>query len=253
MVLLKNGKGVVVMIRIAVVDDDNIMISKISTLINKHIKQEKHIDSFNSGTDFFYSSNKFSYDILFLDIDMPEIDGFTIAGELHAIKPDMPIIFISNMENLILSSIRYSPLAFIRKQQMEKDLLDNLDLIHNKLSLSNAAFIVNVNNTDISIPLREIMYFEMINHDLYVYTQYNNYKKMRNRNNETNLKKLYEQYSSEGFILASRNYLVNYRFINFIEHDKIILKNGGKIIISSRNSNEIKRVYQKFLMAGGIV
>lgn len=241
------------MIRIAVVDDDSIMIDKISTLINKYINQEKCIDSFNSSLDFFNCNNKFSYDIVFLDIDMPGINGFTLAGELHAIKSNLPIIFISNMENLVINSIRYGPLAFIRKQQMENDFLSNLDLIHNKLSRSNVTFTVNANNMDISIPLHEIMYFEMINHDLYVYTPYNNYKKMRNRNNETNLKRLYEQYSSEGFILASRNYLVNYRFINVIEHDKIILKSGGKIIISSRNSNEIKRVYQKFLMAGGII
>lgn len=248
-----NGEGFRWMLRVAVVDDDKIMIKKISTLISRYIKQAKQIDTFNSSSDFFYCKNKFLYDVVFLDIDMPKIDGFVIAGELNVIKPNMPIVFISNMENLIINSIRYKPLAFIRKNQMEQDLLGNLDLIHNQLSQSNEVFTVNIDNTNLSIPLDEIVYFEIINHDLYVYTLYNHYRKKRNRNNEINLKKLLEQYNSKGFILVSRNYLVNYRFIDVIENDKIILKNGGKIKISSRNSNEIKRIYQQFLMTGGIL
>ena len=241
------------MIRIAVVDDDIIILKKICSLINKHIKSEKSIDQFNKGIDFFNNLNKFSYDMVFLDIDMPEVNGFIIAGDLKMIKPNIAIIFVSNLENLIADSIRYKPLAFIRKSKMEQDMLNNLDLMQNILSETNEVFFVEINGVNTEISLKDIIYFETENHDLYVQTLYNSYRKKRDRNNELNLKKLFEQYKKEGFILISRNYLVNYRYIDIIDHDKIILKNKAKIIVSPRNVNDIKCIYQQFLMTGGML
>ena len=211
------------------------------------------IDYFNQSIDFFNCVEKFSYDVVFLDIDMPEINGFVIAGDLKSINPNMTIIFVSNLENLVIDSIRYRPLAFIRKSRMEQDLINNLDLLQNSLQETDIVFYVEINGVSTAISLNDIIYFETVNHDLYVQTMYNSYRKKRNRNNELNLKLLYEQYKAEGFILVSRNYLVNYRFIDVITRDNIILKNKNKIKTSYRNVSDIKRIYQQFLMTGGML
>lgn len=241
------------MIKIAVVDDEKILLTKLGSLIEQYIKREKEIDYFDQSTDFFNCVEKFSYDVVFLDIDMPEINGFVIAGDLKSINPNMTIIFVSNLENLVIDSIRYRPLAFIRKSQMEQDLINNLDLLQNSLQETDVVFYVEINDVSTAISLNDIIYFETINHDLYIQTMYNSYRKKRNRNNELNLKLLYEQFKAEGFILVSRNYLVNYRFIDVITRDNIILKNKSKIKIFYRNVNDIKRIYQQFLMTGGML
>lgn len=241
------------MIKIAVVDDERILLTKLGSLIEQYIKREKVIDYFNQSIDFFNCVEKFSYDVVFLDIDMPEINGFVIAGDLKSINPNMIIIFVSNLENLVIDSIRYRPLAFIRKSRMEQDLINNLDLLQNSLQETDIVFYVEINGVSTAISLNDIIYFETVNHDLYVQTMYNSYRKKRNRNNELNLKLLYEQYKAEGFILVSRNYLVNYRFIDVITRDNIILKNKNKIKTSYRNVNDIKRIYQQFLMTGGML
>lgn len=132
-------------------------------------------------------------------------------------------------------------------------MLNNLDLMQNILLETNEVFFVEINGVNTEISLKDIIYFETENYDLYVQTLYNNYRKKRDRNNKLNLKKLFEQYKKDGFILVSRNYLVNYRYIDVIDHDKIILKNKAKIIVSPRNVNDIKRIYQQFLMTGGML
>lgn len=241
------------MIKIAVVDDERILLTKLGSLIEQYIKREKVIDYFNQSIDFFNCVEKFSYDVVFLDIDMPEINGFVIAGDLKSINPNMTIIFVSNLENLVIDSIRYRPLAFIRKSRMEQDLINNLDLLQNSLQETDIVFYVEINGVSTAISLNDIIYFETVNHDLYVQTMYNSYRKKRNRNNELNLKLLYEQYKAEGFILVSRNYLVNYRFIDVITRDNIILNNKNKIKTSYRNVSDIKRIYQQFLMTGGML
>lgn len=241
------------MIKIAAVDDEKIVMTKLSDLLDKYIEQEKVIDCFNSSTSFFNSAEKFSYDIVFLDIDMPEINGFVIAGDLKSINSDVAVIFVSNLENLIIDSIRYKPLAFIRKSSIEQDLEKNLDLIINSLQKTSKVFHVEINDVNKEISLNDIIYFESLNHDFYVHTMYNSYKKKRGRNSELNLKSLFEKYGAEGFILVNRSYLVNYRYIDVINHDDIVLKNKTRIKISCRNVAAIKRIYQQFLMTGGLL
>ena len=136
---------------------------------------------------------------------------------------------------------------------MEQDMLNSLDLMQNILLETNEVFFVEINGVNTGVSLKDIIYFEVENHDLYVYTFYNSYRNKRDRDNELNLKKLSEQYKNEGFILVSRNYLVNYRYIDVIYRDKIILKNKARIIVSPRNVNDIKRIYQQFLMVGGML
>ena len=54
-------------------------------------------------------------DILFLDISMPEIDGFEIAQYVFDNEYKTHLIFVSNLEDRVFSSFRYRPFRFIRK------------------------------------------------------------------------------------------------------------------------------------------
>ena len=46
--------------------------------------------------------------MLFLDIDMPEKDGFSVAEELTAMPSKPLIIFLSGMEDLVYQSFAFS-------------------------------------------------------------------------------------------------------------------------------------------------
>ncbi len=70
------------MIRSAICDDDPTILDYLYAQISKEFKRQGadiHIDKFTSGKDFLNAHKIEPYDVVFLDIDMPEISGFDIA------------------------------------------------------------------------------------------------------------------------------------------------------------------------------
>lgn len=79
---------------------------KIVCLIEKYSDSRKLLDNIGAETQLY-----------FLDIDMPEINGMEIADKILAKNPHSEIIFISNHEEMVFESFRYTPLRFIRKEK----------------------------------------------------------------------------------------------------------------------------------------
>ena len=61
-------------------------------------------------------------DLYFLDIDMPKINGITLAQKLNELYPQALIVFVSKFDNLIFDSQKVNSLGFIRKNNESYDL-----------------------------------------------------------------------------------------------------------------------------------
>ena len=53
-------------------------------------------DVFESGRDFLQAFQKNPYDLVFLDIEMPETDGISLARKLRSLSRDVPIVFLTS-------------------------------------------------------------------------------------------------------------------------------------------------------------
>ena len=112
------------MIRIAVVDDDENFakmykreIAKIFMMYNVECNIYVH-----TNPKFFQSELSFeSYDLIFMDIDMPKITGIQIASDLRSIGVDTTLVFVSNHDHFVFESFKYSPYRFIRKNNLLDD------------------------------------------------------------------------------------------------------------------------------------
>ena len=80
------------MIRIAVVDDDNILLNQIKELIEKKNNDNFLIDLYSDSIAFYNNNDKWNYDIIFLDIDMPKMNGFEIAETMSLLKRNSAIV-----------------------------------------------------------------------------------------------------------------------------------------------------------------
>ena len=63
------------------------------------------IVSAHTGVEALREITRRPTDVLFLDIDMPEKDGFSVAEELSAMLSKPLIIFLSGMEDLVYQSL----------------------------------------------------------------------------------------------------------------------------------------------------
>ncbi len=116
------------MIRIAIVDDEEEYRLQEKGFIEEYAKQSGEqfdIKTFPNGLDFI-SDYKPVYDIVFLDIEMPLMDGMTAARKLRAIDDKVCIIFITKMSKYAVEGYEVDAIDFVVKPILYFNYVDKL-------------------------------------------------------------------------------------------------------------------------------
>ena len=92
------------MLTIAICDDDSIFLNKFQHLLQITFLEhgyELEIDIYVKGKDLIekIEKEKIEYDIIFLDIEMPILNGFQVAEKLRALDNKSILLFITNLDN----------------------------------------------------------------------------------------------------------------------------------------------------------
>ena len=74
------------------------------------------------------------------------------------------------------------------------------------------------------------------------------FKIKREREKHISIKLITEKLENKGFIRVHKSFLVNYLHIYTINYSDVILKNNYKINVNPHRVNDIKKIYQKFIM-----
>ena len=236
------------MVKVAIVDNEKAIINEICSLIESSNDMKCIIETFEHSIKFFQKINNILCDIVFLDIDMPEMNGFDIAKILNNIRPDITIIFVSSFENFVFESFEYHPFRFVRKSNLKEDIDSALNAYQREIERKKDVYFFKTNEAERSVKISDIMYFESMGHDIFIYTVDGNFKIKRERDRNMTVKFITEKFENKGFIRVHKSFLVNYLYIHTINYSNIILKNNLKISINPRKANDIKKIYQKFIM-----
>lgn len=236
------------MVKVAIVDNEKAIINEICSLIESSNDMKCIIETFEHSIKFFQKINNILCDIVFLDIDMPEMNGFDIAKILNNIRPDITIIFVSSFDNFVFESFEYHPFRFVRKSNLKEDIDSALNAYQREIERKKDVYFFKTNEAERSVKTSDIMYFESMGHDIFIYTVDGNFKIKRERDKNMTVKFITEKFENKGFIRVHKSFLVNYLYIHTINYSNIILKNNLKISINPRKANDIKKIYQKFIM-----
>lgn len=241
------------MIRIAIADDDAKFLEIIKSLLVEIMisaNEEYKIYTFTDGYDFLSSDLKF--DLLLFDIDMPKVNGFDLVKQINALPlkyNNYSVIYISNYENLVFESFKYSPLRFVRKSMLKSDFSEAIKAFLSKYANENNdfTFIDKESNASVKIKLMDVMYFESFGHDICIIENTGRIYKIK-RNTDYTLNELENKFSSNGFIRSHKSYLINYKYVYKIQENKIHFINGNIALIAIRNVKEFKIKYQSLIM-----
>lgn len=204
--------------------------------------EELQIAAYESGERFWQVLQEYyHYDILFLDIEMPGIDGIALAEKIRKIMPHMLLVFISNQEQLVFKSFEVQPFRFIRKQEFMAQLPHlTMDLLE-KIREENrrVIYLTEPGTGDLySFDIYSLLYVEAQRKDCRLVTS----------SGETLLRStigyLREQLSAWRFIQCHRSYLVNWLAVRHIGKTEIYLTNGTQIPLSRGLA---KKVQEQFM------
>lgn len=129
------------MINVAICDDNKPILDflkeKIDAILDENEVSHK-IRSFLSGQDFLDEHIKQPFDVVFLDIIMPNRNGFETAKQVRKISKETYIIFVTTESSLVYESFDFQPFYFIPKSSL-KITEEKLKYVVNRLMLYIAA------------------------------------------------------------------------------------------------------------------
>ena len=234
------------MIKIYICDDEPFWIEKAHQLTVKHFNNrfEMEINTFNNSNDLInVLLNKKEYcDIVILDIDMPNLNGFDVAKQIKEKYPNILLLFYTSHEQYVFEAFQFQPFRYIRKTYVDTEM---------ELALSAAEYVISNRNTksillktkdeNYKIDVNNIVYFETIKRRCDVHLSDGNIL-----NVGISLKELVAEIDSPDFIMIHSGAVVNVSFIKHYSNFDITLEDGNHLIVSRGRLNEVKQSIVKY-------
>lgn len=236
----KEGQAV---IGIAIVDDEKEFADAYISMLRDFLKDfnmEVCVSKFERAEELFKREEAF--DLYFLDIEMPEMDGMRLAKMIrkkYGLQPE--IVFVTSKEMAVFDAFSVDAMGFIRKAFLETDFERTMKKYVEKWKSRNLKYEFRTEDMLIYKSEEEILFAEVYGHQLILHCTDGNHE-MRGTIDD-----LAGRLPKENFVKAHRAYLVNCRFIEHIENDILILDNGVRIPLSRRKRDEVRKKFLRYM------
>ncbi len=101
------------------------------------------------------------YRIAFLDVDMPQVNGIALGGQLRHRNPDICLVYVSAYLAFALDGYKVNAYRYILKRDVAKQLPGCLeDIYASMMQAGTKTLTVHHNRETIRIPLDQIYYLE---------------------------------------------------------------------------------------------
>ena len=220
------------MFRIAIVDDDKAALSIVSSAVDTFFKEkniEYNIMSFSNPLNYLATIKEEDFNLIFLDIDMPQQDGFSVATELTAMENKPLIIFLSSLDHLVYQSNLINDFTLMMNQFYNYYLSNNDE--------GKKIEFVEKNRT-ISFKINEIVYISSDRNYQDIVTKDNKVETVR-----IPLSTLEDKLKKCGFIRVHKCYIVNQSYIRIISNEEIKLTKDITIPLSKKRRDEVIKEY----------
>lgn len=222
------------MIRIALCDDNGEdMLQLHQKIIEWYRESSKNQSvSITEYSDSVYLSSVIdagdSYDVFFLDVEMPKVDGFQLADKIRNKLPAAIIVFLTSHSELAPDGYKFRALRYVSKLLLSQKLPEALEAVQKEFSALESGYLVVPHYTDaLRIPYNEILYVQHILRSSQIYTLRQGIIK-----DNRGLKTIYNLIEDKRFIFIDRSTFVNIDFIRELKGNEIFLRTGESLAIS---------------------
>lgn len=233
------------MIHVALCDDDPHFLKQLRQATAQWFTERQIIFSaieFSSAKHLLDSVKETSYDVFFLDIEMPEIDGMQLAKLIRETLPDSIIIFLTSHDEFAPDGYRVQALRYLSKQTWKKFLSEALDAATAQVEKQGTGSLTVSHYGNIQrIPHRDILYIRHISRYCEIAI-----KAGETIQDDRGIKKLFEIIGDGRFIFIDRGAFINLDYLQKIENGQAVMTNGHSLPISRRLLPQVKLTINRY-------
>ncbi|MBR5615370.1 MAG: LytTR family transcriptional regulator DNA-binding domain-containing protein [Clostridia bacterium] len=198
--------------------------------------------SFCSGKDLMEYLKDNQADVLFLDIDMPHINGFDVAKIVCKQYKDIKIIFMSAYDNFVYNAFEFYPFAYLRKSHMQEELPKVLHRVIDKIREPSRRLLLSTVDGAKMVKVSAITHVESDRNYYVVHTTNN--RKYICRGTLTQFEKEVEKYD---YFRIHAAFLVNLEHVDKMLDDGYVLVGNTSLPIAQRRMQDFKKAYMDYI------
>lgn len=180
-----------------------------------------------------------AFDIIFMDINLDgQQDGVEISRKLRAHAPQIPIIFITSLENRAIDGYDVDAFSFIVKKKYEEKLPLVLEKLWKQLYEAKTLTVTEKNEVHV-LSMKEILWIESEGRTSLVHTVNATYTDIRSIQNMAVV------LTDTDFIECFKSIFVNVEKIKSVNADTITLINDHKLPVSRRSRKSVMLAVMK--------
>lgn len=229
--------------KIALIEDEEIYSSYFKNLINQYESNNSlfiELDIFNTSITFL-EKFKANYDIIFIDIELPDINGLELSKKIRKIDEEAIIIFITNLAQFAINGYEVNAYDYIVKPIKYERLEAILNKISTKVEKNADFFNIKTTSGYLKIRCKDVYYISVDDHLVYLH--------LKNKNYECwdSLKNIEKTLPKDFFVRISKSKIVNIFHIASIGNKTIILSNDLELTFSPLLKNQIMDALNKVI------
>lgn len=215
--------------RIAICDDEELYRVELKTILDKLlINVDYNIDTFDDGNRLIESFKAQPYDILFLDIEMPAVDGITLAKSLRAISEKVFIVFLTSHVEYAIEGYEVNALRYLTKPVDIEKLKEVIRYVQEKQGAVRQ-LIIKEDGEELLINITDVIYIESMNQNVRIVTTKGEHVI------RYNIGDFEEQLKNDGFFRSHRGYLISLAKVKKLSKNDVIME--GDVILPVSRSN----------------
>jgi len=232
------------MIRVAIAEDQ----AQSRDLLCSYLKQymtEKNvkirIDTFADGAQLLFDYEAV-YDALFLDIEMPKMDGMTAAKKVREVDPAVAIIFVTNMAQYAIEGYRVHARSYLLKPVNYYSFSFEMDdIVAASAKKRDDTILIQDPEGLTKVKVMDVLYVEVQKHTVLIHTLSRGVLQIR-----STMKAMEEQLSGFDFFRTDASYLVNLAHVSGVGDDSVSA-GSEKVPVSRRRRREFLAAFAAYM------
>lgn len=237
------------MMRVALIDDSDEFLGLLENVIRSFFISRRiacKIVCYQNPNLFYYDiMESDSFDVCFLDIEMPQMNGIDLARKLRQANRKLPLIFLTAHSEYMRAGYEVKAFDYLSKDIAKDEVIGVLERLMGEIKEDRKhIYVIDSNNRMERLPHEEIIY-------IYKTGQYSRFVMKHGETQERKaLKDIYEKLDKELFLFVERGFIINLEHVSRILSRNVVLSNGAEVRASKDHIHELKARLQEFWAQG---
>lgn len=250
------------LLRIAIVEDETPHAELLTQQIESWQKQQNMenvglevvIRHFCHASAFFFAWEEESYDMIFLDIQMPGINGMEAARKIRETDGEVKLVFTTGIADYMQEGYEVEAVRYLLKPITREKLWQCLDRLRQAPAPSQRLVFQTLEGV-VKVSEQEIEYFEARGHYTICHLWEGQLLPGQDAVTEVKLREsfnaLCERLSARPFVRCHRSFLCSIPRIHRVDRTEILLESGGSVPLSRRMYESVVKAFIAYFRREG--